>query len=146
MKEGSMLDAAYRILEAEGKEMKFSDLWAKVKEELEITELEEPNRIGHFYTDLSMSGQFVVLGDNVWDLCSRQKFEKRHTDMNAAYEDVNTTDDDNSTKQEEEEYNKSVRGTVSDGDDGQEGADEGEEEPKPAENVSELLGVPGDNF
>ncbi|MCR5349026.1 MAG: DNA-directed RNA polymerase subunit delta [Bacilli bacterium] len=145
MKEGSMLEAAFRVLEAEGKEMKFADLWAKVKEELEITDLEEPNRIGHFYTDLSMSGQFVVLGENKWDLRSRHTYDKVHIDMDAVYNEVNTHDDDTIETQEESEYNKSVRGNVGDDDDGEQGGDDGED-PKPAEDVGDLYGISGDKY
>ena len=85
MKEGSMLEAAERALIAEGKELKFADLWGKVKADLEITPEEEEHRIGRFYTDLSMSGRFVVLGENVWDLRTRHTYDKVHIDVNDVY-------------------------------------------------------------
>ena len=38
---GSMLDSAFKVLTDEGKEMKFADLWTKVKEDLQIAAEEE---------------------------------------------------------------------------------------------------------
>lgn len=148
MKEGSMLDVAERVLTAEGKGMKFADLWAKVKEELEISLEEEEQRIGRFYTDLSMSGRFVVLADNTWDLRSRHTYDKVHIDVNDVYSDVDERDTDAVDAAEEAEYNEYVRGDSGNADD-EEDQGEGEEETgdsKPHESAAELLGIPGDNF
>lgn len=147
MKEGSMLEAAERVLTAEGSELRFVDLWAKVKEELEISPEEEEQRIGRFYTDLSMSGRFVVLGENVWDLRSRHTYDKVHIDVNDVYSDVDERDTDAVDEADEKEYNESVRGYV--GGDDEEGGEEGDEEGgdnKPRESAAELLGIPGDNY
>ena len=145
MKEGSMLDSALHILEAEGKEMKFADLWAKVKEDLEISPEEENQRIGRFYTDLSMSGRFVVLGENVWDLRTRHTYDKVHIDVNDVYSDVDERDNDSVEEAEENEYNESVRGYVP-VDDENAGDDDEEGDSKPRESAAELLGIPGDNY
>ena len=146
MKEGSMLEAAQRVLTAEKKEMKFADLWAKVKEELEISPEEEEARIGRFYTDLSMSGTFVVLGENVWDLRTRHTYDKVHIDVNDVYTDVEERDTDAVDAAEEAEYNEYVRGDTG-GESEQTESDEDEEgEGKPRENAAELLGMQGDNF
>lgn len=125
MKEGSMLESARAILEANGTSLKFADLWAKVKEDLEISAEEEYERIGHFYTDLSLSGEFVVLTDNCWDLRSRHKFDDVRSDVNAVYSDIEESDKDAEDKQEEDEYNESINGPTF-SDDG--GDSEGEEE------------------
>ena len=146
MKEGSMLEAAFRALDAAGKEMTFAELWAKVKTELEIDDVEEAQRIGRFYTDLSMSGQFVVLGGNVWDLRTRHTYDKVHIDVNDVYSDVEERDNDSVEEAEEAEYDASVRGGIStseetEGEEGEEGGDA-----KPRENAAELLGISGDNY
>jgi len=140
MKEGSMLEAAQSILMKSGKELKFAELWAEVKKELEITPEEEERRIGRFYTDLSMSGAFVVLGENTWDLRSRHTYDKVHIDVNDVYSDVEERDDDAVEAAEEADYNASVRGSISSED--EEGLPEEEEsEQKPRENAAELLGI-----
>ena len=132
MKEGSMLDSALHILEAEGKEMKFADLWAKVKEDLEISPEEENQRIGRFYTDLSLSGTFVVLGENTWDLRVRHTYDKVHIDaVDAA---------------EEAEYNEYVRGDAGPIVEDEEQSDEESSDSRPRESAAELLGSQSDNY
>ena len=141
-----MLESAQRALTAEGKEMRFVDLWAKVKADLEISDEEEAQRIGRFYTDISMSGQFVVLGENIWDLRSRHTYDKVHIDVNDVYSDVDERDTDAVDAAEEAEYDASVRGGVSTEESRDEGGEEEESEPKPGENAAELLGMQNENY
>jgi len=141
---GSMLDSAFKVLTDEGKEMKFADLWTKVKEDLQIAAEEEERRIGHFYTDLSMSGDFVVLGENIWDLRSRHTYDKVHIDVNDVYSDVEERDTDAADAADEADYNKYVRGDL--GDEEEAPQDEEETDTKPRENAAELLGIPDDNY
>ena len=108
MKNGSMIDAAYEILLANGTKMKFTDLWAKVKEKLEILPEEEPERIGRFYTDISLSGKFAVLADNYWDLGDRHEFAEVHADASKFYEPDDNASKDAEDIQEEQEYNEYV--------------------------------------
>lgn len=127
MKEGSMTEAARLALVNNGDSMKFKDLWAAVKEALEISPEEEENCIGQFYTNLSLAGStFVGLPENVWDLRSRQKFDKVDVKMEAYYEIAETQDEDPTDQAEENEYNASVRGGLSDGGVSDTGATDGE--------------------
>ena len=146
MKEGSMLDSALHILETEGKEMKFADLWAKVKEDLEISPEEENQRIGRFYTDLSLSGTFVVLGENTWDLRVRHTYDKVHIDVNDVYSDVDERDTDAVDAAEEAEYNEYVRGDAGPIGEDEEQSDEESSDSRPRESAAELLGSQGDNY
>jgi DNA-directed RNA polymerase subunit delta len=146
MKEGSMLDSALHILEAEGKEMKFADLWAKVKEDLEISPEEENQRIGRFYTDLSLSGTFVVLCENTWDLRVRHTYDKVHIDVNDVYSDVDERDTDAVDAAEEAEYNEYVRGDAGPIGEDEEQSDEESSDSRPRESAAELLGSQGDNY
>lgn len=145
MKQGSMMENAKKILVAEGHELRFAELWAKVKEALEITPEEEGDRISHFYTDLSMSGEFVVLGGNIWDLRSRHTYDKTHIDINDVYSEVNETDLDAEDEEEEKEYNQSVQGTISQ-EDSEEGEEDEEGSSKPKEDAAELLGLKNEDF
>ena len=146
MKEGSMLDSALHILEAEGKEMKFADLWAKVKEDLEISPEEENQRIGRFYTDLSLSGTFVVLGENTGDLRVRHTYDKVHIDVNDVYSDVDERDTDAVDAAEEAEYNEYVRGDAGPIVEDEEQSDEESSDSRPRESAAELLGSQSDNY
>ena len=142
MNKGSMIEAATAALTAAGKEMRFQDLWAKVREALEITDEEEAERIGHFYTDISLNGKFVVLANNTWDLRSRHTYDAVHIDVKDVYSDVEQSDNDAEDAAEEKAYNESVQGGIIESDE-EEGSDD--EEEKPSENAAELLGIK-DNF
>ena len=146
MKDESMITVAEKILRAQGSSLKFPELWEKVKKELEIDPIEADRRIGHFYTDLSMAGGFVNLGENVWDLRERHKFDKVHLDTNAFYSDAEERDTDAVEEAEEAEYDASVRGSLSEDDEGDAGSDEEGGDSKPRENASDLLGISGDNY
>lgn len=143
----SMVQAAYEIVSEHGKEMTFADLFAAIKKELEIsdeiplgkTESEADRRIGEFYTELTLDGRFVPLGNNTWDLRSRHTYEKVHIDVNDVYTDVDEFDDDKDEIREQEEYDAQIEGKKQseDGDEPLEDEDEGES--RPSENVADLL-------
>ena len=128
MNKGSMIDYAIAILTTQ-KAMTFAELWAKIKEELEITPEEEADRIGHFYTDLSLSGQTILLPGNVWDLRQRHTFDELtlNKDVSDVYSAIEEKDQDEADAQDEKEYNESVQGKAVLSDD-EEPMDEGEED------------------
>ena len=72
----SMLEAAETLIKRKIKPQKFAKIAKEVFELMGITDAEDMNtRIAQLYTDLSLSGKFVVLGDDMWDLKSRQLYE-----------------------------------------------------------------------
>lgn len=81
----SMVETAYRILKEEKKKLCFKELWIRVSEHLEYNEEQKEEKIAFFYTDLSLDGRFVTLGENEWDLRERNTFDKVHIDMNDIY-------------------------------------------------------------
>jgi len=83
----SRTDIAYEIIKEEGRELAFSYLWGKVCEKANITAEQAEDLISPFYTDLSLDGRFITLGDNVWDLRENNSFDKVHIDMNDIYSD-----------------------------------------------------------
>lgn len=153
MKPGSMIDVAQRILTENGKEMSFTELWAKVKAELEITPEEEVERIGHFYTDLSLArSTFVVLTDSFVDLRSRLKYEKYHTPYTDADSEEDEKDRDEVDRLEDAAYNESVKGSLYDGGTSDTGATDGEGLDETGKDVSvndyitSNSGNPGENY
>ena len=145
MKDESMISAAERILENGGSALKFPELWEAVKKELEIDTLEADRRIGHFYTDLSMSDIFVNIGENTWDLRKRYKYDDAHPNNADFYSDETVGSEDPEDEQEEKEYNASVRGGAL-VDDEEEGASEEEVESRGRASASDLLGISDENF
>lgn len=138
MKKESMIETAFGILTKKGEAMKFADLWAEVKVALEIGPDEEADRIGHFYTDLSLDGRFVALSDNGWDLRSRTTYDKVHIDIADVYTEISESDEEAEDKAEEEAYNQFVEGTLAHSDE-----EESEEEDfeRKKEDGAELLGL-----
>ena len=60
----------------------------KDKEVIELTDEESLAKIAQFYTNLSLDGRFVTLGNNEWDLRKNQTYDKVHIDMNDVYSDI----------------------------------------------------------
>ena len=123
----SMIAAAIKILGDKKTQMPFAELWAAVKERLEITPEEEADRIGHFYSDLFLAGETIALPGNAWDLRERHTYEEAHVNIADAYEEEQGEVDEEEA-QEEREYDESVQGTLSSGDDdfSEESGEEGE--------------------
>lgn len=118
----SFVDTAYDIVVKNGAELPFATLWNNVCEELGLTQEDRVARVSYFYTQLTLDGRFVTLGENVWDLRIRHTFDKVHIDMNEVYsedeeelefipedddikDDVDrlTSEDDNDYEEDEEE-------------------------------------------
>jgi DNA-directed RNA polymerase subunit delta len=81
----SFVDTAYQLVVKNGDSVPFATLWNGVCEELGLTEEDKVNRVSYFYTQLTLDGRFVTLGENVWDLRIRHTFDKVHIDMNEVY-------------------------------------------------------------
>jgi len=105
-KNESMVDVAFSVLTDAGSTVKFKDLYNSVCEKLELSEEEKADRISSFYTNLSLDGRFVTLGENERDLRSRQKYEKVHIDMNDVYSDI---DNETTGNMDLEEYSEEER-------------------------------------
>ena len=87
-KNESMVDVAYSYLKEINKKVKFNDLFNVISERIGFSEEEKENLISNFYTNLSLDGRFVTLGNNEWDLRSNQTYDKVHIDMNDIYTDM----------------------------------------------------------
>ena len=114
----SFVNTAYDIVVKHGDSLPFATLWNAVCEELELTEEDRINYVSYFYTQLTLDGRFVTLGENVWDLRIRHKFAQVHIDMNEIYsddeeEEISEDDEDikddvdRLTSEDDEDYNES---------------------------------------
>ena len=87
----SMMTIAEEVLKANGAKMTFKDLWDKVKEIAGVSPEEEVERVGYFYTDLSLArSTFVVLTNNEIDLRSRLEYKK----YRIAYDEIDAGEED----------------------------------------------------
>ena len=89
----SMLDVAYEIACENNGPISFKDLVSEVASRLAMNEEELNKRISRFYTNLSLDGRFVTLGENVWDLRNRHTFDKVKIAMKDVYKDPDEDED-----------------------------------------------------
>ena len=102
----SLLDHAFDFVSKSKEPVSFAQIWEYVKEQAGLDEETAARRVSSFYTNILLDGRFVTLGDNNWDLRSRQTFDKVHIDMKDVYSDVEENDDDEEEEIEEKEYNE----------------------------------------
>lgn len=81
----SKTDIAYEIVKSNKDSVHFHALWEEVSKIAKLSSDETDDNISYFFTDLSLDGRFITLGDNVWDLRERHSFDKVHIDMNDIY-------------------------------------------------------------
>ena len=130
----SNLDVAFDLIVNTGKEVSFKEIWEEVIRVQGYDEETAKRLMGQFYTNLSLDGRFVTLGDNKWDLRSRHTFDKVLIDMNDVYSDVETTSDED-VDEEDVEYNKMLEGDSEEKDDEESlGEDEEEKEENSEDN------------
>ena len=84
----SNLDVAFELVSKKKNPVEFAKLWEEVSSIQGLTSEEASKRVGKFYTQLSLDGRFVTLGENTWDLRERHEFDKVHISMNDVYADI----------------------------------------------------------
>ena len=101
----SLLDHAYDYVSAQSQPSKFEEIWDYCVKEAGLSQEEADKKVSRFYTNLMLDGRFVTLGENLWDLRVRHKYESVHIDMSEVYSEVETFDEDSEEDEEEAEYN-----------------------------------------
>lgn len=103
----SMVDIAYQKLMDEKKAVNFYTLWDEICEEKQFSEdiIDEKRTL--FYTNITLDGRFITVGENDWDLRTRHKFEDVHIDMNDIYaEEESESDDEDADGLVEDDYDE----------------------------------------
>ena len=103
-KNRSMVDVAYELMLKKKKAVNFYKLWQEVSEVKGFEEAEKEEKESLFYTNITLHGRFITVGENNWDLRSRHKFDEVHIDMNDIY----------SEEEEESEVEDDVDSTIED--------------------------------
>lgn len=83
----SMVNIAYQILQEAATAMDFFELWDRVVEVKGFTEEESDANQSLFYTNITLDGRMITIGENRWDLRKNHKFDEVHIDMNDIYSD-----------------------------------------------------------
>ena len=71
----SLIDEAVKVLEQEKRPYDVYDLFELLTANKTMTEDERGDLLTKFYTDLTISANFVYVGENQWDLKANQKIE-----------------------------------------------------------------------
>ena len=98
----SMLDVTYDYLVEEDREVKFSEIWSHLIKTFSLSEEEADAKLATFYTNMMLDGRFVTLGDNIWDLRSKQKYDKIHINTNDVYSEEEASEEKDDEELEEE--------------------------------------------
>lgn len=103
----SLIDHAFEFVSTNKNGAKFQEIWEYACKEANLSKEEQDARISIFFTNLTLDGRFVNLGDNYWDLRTRHTFDVSYVDNSYAYaaEDQDDTTDTEESE-EEKEYNK----------------------------------------
>ena len=106
-KHSSMVDVAYDLMTKKKKPVDFYKLWQEVSEIKGFDQNDQEENESLFYTNITLDGRFITVGENRWDLRSRHKFDEVHIDMNDIYADdeEDSSDDDGDDGLIEDDYN-----------------------------------------
>ena len=106
-KQSSMVDVAYDLMTKKKKPVDFYKLWQEDSEIKGFDQNDQEENESLFYTNITLDGRFITVGENRWDLRSRHKFDEVHIDMNDIYADdeEDTSDDDGDDGLIEDDYN-----------------------------------------
>ncbi len=94
----SLIEIALEIMEASKAPLNIYDLIAKTLEKKGIVD-EDGSIAAKLYTDLTISSKFVYMGDDLWDLKSRQSLDQFDKDGSS----FNSKDDEYEDEEEEED-------------------------------------------
>ncbi|WP_249029150.1 DNA-directed RNA polymerase subunit delta [Tannockella kyphosi] len=92
MNNKSMVDVAFELMSAKKKPMAFQKLFTEITEIKGFTPEEHDEKISLFYTNITLDGRFITVGENQWDLRSRHNFAAVHIDMNDIYAEEEEVD------------------------------------------------------
>lgn len=110
VKNESMVDVAFEILTESKRMMNFLELFKEICKKMEFNDEQASDKISNFYTNLTLDGRFVNLGDNEWDLRSNQTYDKVHIDMNDVYTEMEEESIANTDMEEYDDEEKAAAG------------------------------------
>ena len=106
-RQSSMVDVAFDLMTKKKKPVDFYKLWQEVSEIKGFNQEDKDENESLFYTNITLDGRFITVGENRWDLRSRHKFDEVHIDMNDIYseEDKESEVEDDVDSTIEDDYN-----------------------------------------
>ena len=100
----SYTDITYMLLKENKKSMNTAELFKNICELLELTEEEYSEKIGDFYTSLTIDKRFHMLENAEWDLMENHKVELQVDDD----EEIETEEESEEEEDSEEETEENI--------------------------------------
>lgn len=99
----SYTDITYMLIKENKKSMNTADLFKKICELLELTDEEYGDKIGDYYTSLTIDKRFHMLENGEWDLTENHKVELQLDDDEEieSEEEIDETEENETEEQEE---------------------------------------------
>ena len=129
MKQLSMIEAAERILVENKQPMTFMELFKSLSLAKELSEEEKTAIISQFYADFICSARFIYMGDDMWDLKSRQSIDMWDKD-GAYYQEFPELEEEAEEEEEELESEEEEEEEAEEEEFGEESEEEEYEEDK----------------
>ena len=106
-RQSSMVDVAFDLMTKKKKPVDFYKLWQEVSEIKGFNQEDKDENESLFYTNITLDGRFITVGENRWDLRSRHKFDEVHIDMYDIYADdeEDASEEDSDDGLIEDDYN-----------------------------------------
>lgn len=106
-RQSSMVDVAFDLMTKKKKPVDFYKLWQEVSEIKGFNQEDKDENESLFYTNITLDGRFITVGENRWDLRSRHKFDEVHIDMKDIYADdeEDASEEDSDDGLIEDDYN-----------------------------------------
>ena len=101
----SYTEIAYRYLKENKVTLKIPDLFKQVCKLLDFNDTQYANKIGDFYTSITMDKRFIVLENNEWDLRANHSVELVVDDDDADLSEEPLEDEEVEGENEENEDN-----------------------------------------
>lgn len=99
----SYTDLTYRILKENKKTMNTPSIFKEICQLLEYSDEEYANKIGDYYTSLTLDKRFVLLENAEWDLRENRSVEVTYDDEDEEEVFVDEDDEEEEDSDEEEE-------------------------------------------
>ena len=115
----SYTDLTYMILKEEKKGMNTPTIFRKICTLLDYSNEQFENKIGDYYTSLTLDKRFVLLDDATWDLTEKHSIELEVDEEEDSFE----TEDDEVEEEEEDSIEENLDDDTDDDTDDEELAD-----------------------
>ncbi|UCZ53050.1 DNA-directed RNA polymerase subunit delta [Bacillus shivajii] len=109
LKELAMIEIAYELLKENKTSYNYHALLKLVAEAKGLSEKQVKERIAHLYTEMSMDGRFVNIGDNNWALRSWYPFDQTEEELsqtNRARKKKRDEDEEAGIFEDEEDFDE----------------------------------------